>query len=144
VIGPEISSPPAFTARGAAGTAPPKLELICSGGSVHACPISSKLIFVVAGDATSGFLSAYAEPLDAGAERVWYFSESGQSPELSGVTDGTRVFEQAVRLAGAHQPGRYRVHAFVARRALAEQEMLENASALIAASVEIDLRIVGE
>jgi hypothetical protein len=130
--------------RGASGAGPgPRLQLICSGGRPDACPISSQLIFAVSGDATSGFLSAYAEPLEPGAERVWYFSRDGDSPVLDGVRDGTRVFERAVRLAGTHQTGRYRVHVFLSDVALTPAEMLAGTSAVIARA-QAELQIIGE
>jgi hypothetical protein len=100
------------------------LELRCTGGTLAACPLSSSLVFVVAGSAEAGFLSAYAEPLSAGAERVWYFSRETNSPELPGPLDGTHVFDRAVQLIGSHRAGRYRVHAFVSEQPLARAELL--------------------
>jgi hypothetical protein len=135
--------PPAFTARGAS-VAVPRLELICSGGTLEACPLSSKLIFAVAGDATTGFLSAYAEPLEPGTERVWYFSKSNQSPELPRIGEGTRVFERAVQIAGTHRPGRYRVHLFLSDVPLGQEQMLANTDGLATARSEVELRVSGE
>lgn len=136
-------APAGFAARGGAETGP-RLEVICADGSLAACPISSRLIFAVSGDATTGFLSAYAEPLEPGAERVWYFARESQSPELAGVANGTRVFEQAVQLVGSHQRGRYRVHAFLADAALGQDEMLANPSGQARATVHAELHIIGE
>jgi hypothetical protein len=132
-----------LTARGAAQAAP-RIELVCSGGSLDACPISAKLVFAVTGDDTSGFVSAYAEPLDPGAERVWYFSRQVGSPQLNGIGDGTRVLDRAVQLASAHQPGGYRVHVFLSEAALTPDEMLGGAGASATANLQVELHIVGD
>jgi hypothetical protein len=130
-----------LTARGSVAFAP-TLEATCTDGTLSACPISAKLVFVVSGDAPSGFLSAYAEPLDAGAERVWYFSREANTPEVMLADQGTHVFDRAVMLSGSHQPGRYRVHAFLAARPLAREEMLaEPRSADLLASIQFDVTI---
>lgn len=112
-----------LSARGSAAFAP-TLEVTCSDGTLSACPLSAKLVFLVSGSAQHGFLSAYAEPLDTGAERVWYFSHEAGSPQLTPASDGTHVFDRAVTIAGSHRPGRYRVRAFLAERPLAREEML--------------------
>jgi hypothetical protein len=130
-----------LTARGSDRYAP-TLEATCSEGSLAACPISAKLVFVVSGDGAGGFLSAYAEPLDAGAERVWYFSREANSPELKRSGNGTRVFDRAVKLAGSHRPGRYRVHAFLAKRPLTHAEMLASGAGVrILTSIHSDVTI---
>lgn len=116
-----------FIARGAAGNGQ-SLEVRCSQGTLAACPSSSDLVFVVSGSDRSCVLSAYAEPLDGHAERVWYFARESESPRVVAGAATTHVFERAVRLTGTHQPGRYRVHAFLADRALAHDEMLAGAA----------------
>jgi hypothetical protein len=121
--GPEST---ALTARGTNDGAP-VLAVRCADGTLGACPKSSRLFFSVAGDRTSGFLSAYAEPLDMPGERIWYFSSETLSPQPVGAVDGTRVFDHAVNLGGTHRPGRYRIHAFLAPRPLSHTEMLESA-----------------
>jgi hypothetical protein len=138
-----LDGPDEFAARG--GSAATVLEAICSEGSLDACPTTAKLAFLAAGDGTTGFLSAYAEPLDpsAGAERVWYFSRETESPQLTAGADGTRVFERAVRLTGTHRTGRYRVHAFLADHPLGRDDMLGAVSRKgVLASVQIDLTVV--
>jgi hypothetical protein len=133
-----------FAARGDAA-ALPVLDASCSVGTVDACPVSAKLVFIVSGDSTTGFLSAYAEPLDpaVGADRVWYFSRESESPRIADTSDGTHVFERAVRLMGTHREGRYRVHAFFADHPLGRDDMLAGSSASgIRARRQFDLVIV--
>lgn len=102
-----------------------QLQVVCSGGTLAACPLSSKLIFVASDAHGELFLSGYAEPIDAAAtERVWYFSRETGSPQLAAAVEGTRVFEQAVRVSGTHPPGRYRVHAYLTDRPLERDELL--------------------
>jgi hypothetical protein len=71
-----------------------------------------------------GFLSAYAEPIGHDAERVFYFSKEDGSVRVTVPAEGTRVAERTVRLPAAQEPGRYRVHAVLAERALSRDEML--------------------
>ncbi len=130
-----------LTARGLE-THAPALEVRCDGGTLTSCPSSSKLVFIVSGEHTSGFLSAYAEPLDAGGERVWYFSREAESPRLVGVSDGTRVFDRAVKLGGSHRPGRYRIYAFVAPQPLSHGEMLTSPQTDVART-QIEISITG-
>jgi hypothetical protein len=141
MLRPSTPIPNQLTARGLE-THAPALEVRCDDGTLTACPSSSKLVFIVSGERTSGFLSAYAEPLDAGGELVWYFSREAQSPRLVGVSDGTRVFDRAVKLSGSHRPGRYRIHAFLAPRPLSRAEMLTSFQ-MDAARTQIEISITG-
>ena len=133
-----------LTARGASGGAA-ALELRCSGGTLAACPLSSKLVFLLSGSAETGFLSAYAEPLTSGAERVWYFSREVHSPALAEPLDGTYVFDRAVGLGGSHRAGRYRVHAFLADQPLTHGELLSpHVQERARASLHIDVNLIEE
>jgi hypothetical protein len=142
-----VQAPDQYRARGAAA-ARPVLELVCSNGSLGACPSSAKLVFVVSGEAASGYLSAYAEALEPGGERVWYFTRESQVPRLEAAADGadgTQAFDRAVSLAGTHRPGRYRVHAFFGDRPLAREQLLADREQPAArASLHADLIVVGE
>jgi hypothetical protein len=135
-----------LTARGQ-GAAAPILEMSCSGGTLGTCPASSNLVFLVSGDSSAGYLSAYAEPLDPDLDRVWYFSQETGSPEL-GAAEGTQVFERGVRLRGSHRAGRYRVHAFVADWPLTRAQMLgepdRNSEGTVRTSMHAELVIVDE
>lgn len=130
-----------LTARGSVADAS-VLEAVCSQGTLAACPMSSTLTFAIRGSSPAGFLSAYAEPLDAPAERIWYFSSDTASPELAGAVDETRVFDRGVRLSGTHRPGRYRIHAFLADRPLSPAEMVASPDAgQVRASMQSDLSV---
>jgi hypothetical protein len=115
----------------------PRLDAVCSHGTLADCPISATLSFAVSGGGAAGQLSAYAEPLDGQGERVWYFSSDTRTAELAGQAGETRAFNRAVRLAGTHRPGRYRIHAFLADRALTPAEMLAGPPS---GAVQISLR----
>jgi hypothetical protein len=129
-------------ARGAAAAAV-QLEAVCSEGTLAACPRSSKLIFVVSGAPAQGFLSAYAEPVDAAMPRIWYFSREAGSPQLASAGDETRVFEHAVRLSETHPAGRYRVHAHLSDRPLGREELLASPGAqIIRASMRAELVVI--
>ncbi len=141
-VGSHLGRQSELTARGTAGPAE-TVQVRCAEGRLTACPLSSKLVFVVAGGTRQGFLSAYAEPVDGHAERVWYFSSEGESPSVAAQPANTQVLERAVRLAGAHQPGRYRVHVFLADRALRRDEMLADTSAPgVRAQLQTDLTVL--
>jgi hypothetical protein len=130
-----------FTARGSASGAI-RIDVMCSEGDLAACPTSAKLVFLVAGDEAGGFLSAYAEPLESGAERVWYFSRASDSPRVAPSSVGTRAFDRGVLLQGTHRPGRYRVHAFLADHPLEEREMRGGSPSGLRARTVVEFEVV--
>ena len=120
------------------------LEVRCSAGTLSACPASASIVFVVraAGKGRAvGFVSAYAEPVSGGGERVFYLSKEDGSAELA-MPAGTAGSERAVKLTGAQRPGRYRVHVFFAGRPLGREEMVAGArEARVAATARVELVI---
>jgi len=101
-----------------------KLVVRCSPGTLEACPKSSSLAFTLSGGRADGFLSAYAEPVGHDGERVFYFSKEDGSVRLGVTAQGKGVTERVVRLPAGQRPGRYRVRAVLAERALSRDEML--------------------
>jgi hypothetical protein len=101
------------------------LEVRCSVGTLSACPASASLVFSVRAKSgrAAGFVSAYAEPV-SGGERVFYLSKEDGSAELAAKAEDARGSEHAVRIGSAQQAGRYRVHAFFAKRPLTRAEMV--------------------
>jgi hypothetical protein len=103
----------------------PKLEIRCADGTLAACPVRSSLVFAVSGSPKRVFLSAYAERVGTEGGQVFYFAEEGGGVEIAAAAaaEGARAAEAKVRLSPEHEPGRYRVHAFVAERVLGREEM---------------------
>jgi hypothetical protein len=104
-----------FEARGSSA-APARVDAICTGGPLTACPRGSRLVFHGWAGAGQGFLSAYAEPV-GGGERIWYFSAEGESPRL-----GPDAVDRSVVVGPEHVALRYRVHAVVGTRPLSRAE----------------------
>ena len=117
-----------------------QLDVVCSGGTLAACPQDATLTFGVSGGPADGVLSAYAEPVDAGLERVWYFSAEGESPRLT-VGGGTEVARRAVRLGPEHLPGHYRVHLFLTRTPASAAVLLAGSARDQIASRQVDLTV---
>ena len=105
----------------------PKLAVRCSGGTLEACPKSSSLVFTLSRGRADGFLSAYAEPVGHDGERVFYFSKEDGSVKLGVAAGGKGDAEHTVRVPAAQRPGRYRIHAVLAERALSRDELLAGA-----------------
>jgi hypothetical protein len=97
-------------------------------------------MFGASGAPASGALSAYAEPLDPGLERIWYFSAEGESPRLT-VGGGTGVAARAARIGPEHVPGHYRIHVFLTAAPAAQTALLAGAPHDAIASRELDLRV---
>lgn len=102
----------------------PKLDVVCSGAALGACPVGGTLVFGVS-DGDGGFLAAYAEP-GAGVgtgERIWYFSKEGESPRLA-AGDGAHAATRAIRVGPEHAPGDYQLHLFLTRTPLGRAQLL--------------------
>jgi hypothetical protein len=125
-----------FGPKGVAGAEVPRLEISCAGGTLAACPVGSRLLFVAEG-ADRGYLAAWADPV-GGGERIWYFSRDSQSPALAPVA-GTQVAPKAILLGPEHVPGDYTVHVLVTAEPLSRAE--QGRSAAIAAR-EFTLTVV--
>ena len=117
-----------------------KIEISCADGTLAACPVTSSLVFAVSGNRRAVFLSAYAERVGTEGARVFYFAKHGGGVDIAAAAKGARAPEAKVRLSPEHEPGRYRVHAFVADRVLGPDEMRSKRdadAALVEARVEL-------
>ena len=101
----------------------PAIEIRCADGTLEACPVTSSLVFAVSGNREAVFLSAYAEPAWKDVGRLFYFAKEGGGLAIAPAGEGARASERTVRLSPEHEPGRYRVYAFVADRALGPDDM---------------------
>jgi hypothetical protein len=117
-----------------------QLDVACVGGTLGACPPGATLMFGASGASSSGVLSAYAEPIDRGLERIWYFSAEGESPQLT-VGGAADVARRAVRIGPEHAPGRYRLHVFLTRAPAPRAVLLAGGPRDAIASRELDLRV---
>jgi hypothetical protein len=131
----------AFGARGTSA-AEPRVELVCAGGKLDACPSGSRLLFVVSGGTRPGYLAAYAEPVGGGRDRVWYFSGERNAPVIPAGADPATPLDTAVRIGPEHGVGRYLVHLVVGSRPLSREEALRPAATDTLLSKSIPLGIV--
>jgi hypothetical protein len=129
-----------FASRGS-GEAAPHLELVCSGGSLQACPRGAHLVFGVTGGGRAGYLTAYAEP-KAGGERIWYFPSG--TPKAAVAPDAVpgNPVERVIAIGQEHQVGRYSVHVLVTTRPLSRPEALQPEGAAVLASDVVELDVV--
>jgi hypothetical protein len=100
------------------------VELGCSDGELSHCPRGSKLIFRLDALSSEGFLHAYAEPVEAGHERVWYFPTAATPPPHVRAAAGAQVMEQGIVVGPEHAAGHYHVHLVVASTQLSREEVL--------------------
>jgi hypothetical protein len=141
VVAPRLISGTAPRERAKGGQAAAlELDVACAGGTLAACPQGATLVFGASGAPGAGVLSAYAEPVDRGLERIWYFSAEGESPRLT-VDGATGVATRAVRIGPEHLPGRYRIHLFLTGAPVAQAALLAGGARDAIASREIDLRV---
>ena len=133
-------APDGFRAKGGPGAPGLQLDVACIGGTLAACPSGATLTFGAAGAAGSGFLSAYAEPLESSHERIWYFSAEGESPLLT-VGDGTEVARRAIRVGPEHAAGRYRVHVFLTPAPVSQAVLLAGGPPDAIARLTVDLQV---
>lgn len=120
-----------------------KLEAVCSGAALAACPLGATLVFGVS-DGGGGFLAAYAEPHPGvgTGERIWYFSKEGESPRLA-AGEGAHAATKAIRVGPEHAPGDYQLHLFLTRTPLTRAQLLAaQRGADVIASDTVDLRVV--
>jgi hypothetical protein len=135
-----LSRPPSgFRARGAAGAAP-LVEVGCAGGDTT-CAAGATLVFRVAGALEGGFLQAYAEPMAAGGERVWYFPSGGAPSPFVPAGPAPQTLAEGVRVGAEQPPGRYRVHLVLSRRPLDRAETLAPPSDAVWAERDVTLEI---
>ena len=130
-----------FAARGTSGAAP-RVDLVCAGGSLDACPQGSRLLFAASAGGRTGYLAAYAEPVGGGGDRVWYFSAEHTAPVLVAGAGGAAPLDAAVQIGPEHRAGRYFVHLVVAARPLSREEALRPPAAETLSSETIPLDVV--
>jgi hypothetical protein len=130
----------AFGARGAPA-AGPRVELVCSGGKLDACPSGSRLLFVAVGGTRPGYLAAYAEPVGGGHERLWYFWGERAAPVIPAGANPAAPLETAVQIGPEHAVGRYLVHLVVGSRPLSREEALRPAAddTLLSETIPLDI-----
>jgi hypothetical protein len=138
--GVEPSGGPMQPEEGALG---PTIALRCADGTLAACPVTSSLVFTVSGNRKRVFLSAWAERVGTEGGSVVYFSQEGGGVEIAAAAEGAHAAETKMRLSPEHEPGPYRVHAFVADRVLGREEMRSGRGADAAqAEVRVQVAII--
>jgi len=97
------------------------LHVACVGGALPNCPRGAVLGFAVTTTAPSGFVTAFADPVGAASERIWYFSDQplqpGPAPSTTAASD-SRVLAKGARIGAEHQARRYRIHVLFSQRPL--------------------------
>jgi hypothetical protein len=131
----------AFAARGTSA-AEPRVELVCAGGKLEACPSGSRLLFVVSGGTRPGYLAAYAEPVGGGRERVWYFPGERDAHVIAAGAAQAAPLDTAVQIGPEHGVGPYVVHVVVGSRPFSREEALRPATTDTLFSKTIALEIV--
>ena len=91
---------------------------------------------------SAGFLHAYAEPLEAGRERVWYYPTKANPPLPVESSAGGQIMGQGIVVGPEHVPGHYRVHLVVASTPLSREDLLTNSSLNVVASDVVEMVIV--
>jgi hypothetical protein len=124
------------------GTAQSHVEIACSGGDLSHCPRGSKLMFRLDALLAAGFFHAYAEPLDPGRERVWYYPTAANPPPRVEPAAEGQIMGQGIALGPEHVPGRYRVHLIVASTPLSRDELLTGSTPNVVAADVVEMVVV--
>jgi hypothetical protein len=139
VLRPHSDERGGYAAKGAGAA---NLDIGCSGGELSHCPRGSKLIFRFDPLPAAGFLHAFAEPLEPGQERVWYYPTAVNAPpRLEAALEG-QVLDRAIVIGPEHAPGRYRVHIVFASTPLSRDEVLASSTSKVIASEVVEMVIV--
>jgi hypothetical protein len=114
------SSGEAWRARGGGERAISRsFDVVCTGGPLARCPAGSTLIFRAQGTTAGGYLSAYADPVTPGGQRIWYFTDLAL-PVME--PNGTPVMlRSGVRIGPEHAIGTYRLHLVVSRKPISRE-----------------------
>jgi hypothetical protein len=124
------------------GVSQSHLQLGCSGGQLSHCPRGSKLIFHIDAVSSPGFLHAFAEPLEPGHERVWYYPTAvNPAPRVEPAAEG-QTLERGIAIGSEHAPGPYRVHVVFASTPLSREELLGSSTGNVVAADVIEMVIV--
>jgi hypothetical protein len=128
-----------FTARG--GTSATRVEVVCLGGSLDACPRGSHLAFRATGPKGAGYLTAYAVP-ESGGERIWYFSGDDESPIVTPSTTSAEPMDRVVVVGNEHGAGGFTVHILISERPLPRTDALDAAPGSVISTQTIHMRVV--
>ena len=128
-----------FAARGT-GTSATRVEVVCVGGSLDACPRGSHLVFHASGP-KGGYLTAYAVP-DGGGERIWYFSGDDESPMVSPSAASTEPMDRVVVVGSEHGVGGFKVHILISEQPLRRADAVGTAPGGVVSTQTIPMRVV--
>ena len=112
----------------------PSFDVGCTGGPLARCPTGSTLIFRAQGASPGGYLSAYADPLTPGRQRIWYFTDLAlpvTAPDSTPVT-----LRSGVRVGPEHAPGAYDLHLLVSSKPLSLDNLSPSREAAAAEQIE--------
>jgi len=107
-----VSNPP---------TASPSMEIECLGGTLEACPTGSLL--VVRGSGVRGYVSAWADPIGGGGERIWYFSADSHTPLVDAISNPSTATTRAIKIGSEHVAATYVVETIVTERPMTRDEL---------------------
>jgi hypothetical protein len=130
---------PSFTAKGHRAS---RVEVVCSGGPLSACPRGSHLFFRFDAGASPAFVQAYAEPINPNRERVWYFPTAATpAPRIESAADGG-VLEKAIVLGPEHANGRYQVRIMLSATPMSREDVLLQSKNQDARAETFELEVV--
>lgn len=118
------------------------IEIGCSGGELAHCPRGSKLIFHFDPLPAAGFLHAFAEPLEPGHERVWYYPTAANPPPRVELAQVEQTLDRGIFVGPEHAAGPYRVHVIFASTPLSRDELLGSSAPNVVASRVVEMVIV--
>jgi hypothetical protein len=124
------------------GFARANLAVGCSGGELSHCPRGSKLIFHLDALPTAGFLHAFADPVEKGHERVWYYPTAASPPPPVAAAAEAQIMGQGIVVGPEHALGHYRVHLVVASTPLSREELLASSKPNAIAADVIEMVVV--
>jgi hypothetical protein len=114
----------------------------CLGAKLSACPRGSKLVFRVEATDSPLFLHAYADPVDSGCERVWYFPTAATPPFPVAPGPEARTLDKGILVGPEHGCERYRLHVVLGPSVLSKEQLLALAPVRVANRMATDLKVV--
>jgi hypothetical protein len=118
----------AFTSKGSAGAATPRVEASCIDGDPSRCAAGSTIVFRAENCEAGGYLAAFAERAGS-KDRIWYFP-SKSDPTLPQVPAAAepRVLGRGARIGPEHTPGPYVVTMILLRHPLTREQIADGTS----------------